>query len=91
MNLDIRVQPRPSRNAIKVANERITVRVAAASEGSKANVAVAALLAKRLRTPKRSVQLVRGHKVRDKRIRKRIRIEGISPKAALGRLRAERS
>ena len=86
--MNIRVQPRPSRNAIEVANERITVRVAAAPEGSKANVVV--LLAKRLRTPKRSVQFVRGHKVRDKRIRKRIRIESISPKAALGRLRAER-
>ena len=88
--MNIRVQPRPSRNAIEVANERITVRVAAAPDGSKANVAVEPLLAKRLCTPKRSVQFVRGHKVRDKRIRKRIRIEGISPKAALGRLRAER-
>ena len=86
--MNIRVQPRPSRNAIKVASERITARVAAAPEGDKSNVVV--LLAKRLRTPKRSVQFVREHKVRDKRIRKRIRIEGISPKAALGRLRAER-
>ena len=82
MELDIRVQPRASRNAIEVDGERpdvkpgvkIMVRVTAAPEGGKANDAVVALLAKRLRVPKRSVRIVRGHKSRNKRIR----IEGIS-------------
>ena len=74
MELDIRVQPRASRNAIEVDGERVTVRVTAAPESGKANDAVVALLAKRLRVPKRSVQIVRGHKSRDKRIS----IEGIS-------------
>ena len=48
MELDIRVQPRASRNAIEVDGERMTVRVTAAPEGGKANDAVVALLAKRL-------------------------------------------
>ena len=82
MELDIRVQPRASRNAIEVDGERpdvkpgakIMVRVTAAPEGGKANDAVVALLAKRLRVPRRSVRIVRGHKSRNKRIR----IEGIS-------------
>ena len=74
MELDIRVQPRASRNAVEIDGERITVRVTAAPESGKANDAVVALLAKRLGIAKRSVQIVRGHKSRDKRIR----IEGIS-------------
>ena len=82
MDLDIRVQPRASRDAIEIDGERpdvkpgakIMVRVTAAPEGGKANDAVVALLAKRLRVPKRSIRIVRGHKSRDKRIR----IEGIS-------------
>ena len=86
MDLDIRVQPRASRNAIEVNGERpdvkIIVRVTAAPEGGKANDAVVALLAKRLRVPKSSVRIVRGHKSRDKRIR----IDGISPKMTLDRL-----
>ena len=59
---------------VEIDGERITVRVTAAPESGKANDAVVALLAKRLGVPKRSVQIVRGHKSRDKRIR----IEGIS-------------
>ena len=83
MHLDIRVQPRASRNAIEVDGEhpsvRIIVRVTAAPEGGKANDAVVALLAKQLRVPKRSIQIVRGHKSRDKRIS----VSGISSKNAL--------
>ena len=86
MELDIRVQPRASRNAIDVDGERITVRVTAAPEGGKANDAVVALLAKRLRVPKRDVRIVRGHKSRDKRIR----IEGVSAAELLKDLRMER-
>ena len=74
LELDIRVQSRASRNAVEIDSERITVRVTAVPESGKANDAVVALLARRLGVPKRSVQIVRGHKSRDKRIR----IEGVS-------------
>lgn len=90
MELDIRVQPRASRNAIEIDGERpdvkpgakIMVRVTAAPESGKANDAVVALLAKRLRVPRRSIRIVRGHKSRNKRIS----MEGISTEDALGRL-----
>ena len=84
MELDIRVQPRAGRNAIEIDGERITVRVTAAPESGKANDAVVALLAKRLGIPKRSAQIVRGHKSRDKRIR----IDNISSADAIERLQA---
>ena len=87
MNFDIRVQPRASRNAIEVDGERpdvkIIVRVTAAPESGKANDAVVALLAKRLRVPKSGVRIVRGHRSRDKRIR----IEGILAEEAIERIR----
>jgi uncharacterized protein (TIGR00251 family) len=85
LELDIRVQPRASRNAIEIDGERMTVRVTAAPESGKANDAVVALLAKRLGVPKRSVQIVRGLKSRDKRIR----IDGTSASEALKALQAE--
>ena len=91
MELDIRVQPRARRNSIEVGGERpdvkpgvkIMVRVTAAPESGKANEAVVALLAKQLRVPKRNVQIVRGHRSRDKLIR----IEGIPAADAMKRLR----
>ena len=90
MDLDIRVHPRASCNSIEVSGGRpgvepdakIVVRVTAAPEGGKANDAVVALLAKRLRVPKRDVRIARGHKTRDKRVG----IDGISPKMTLDRL-----
>ena len=85
MELDIRVQPRASRNAVEIDGERITVRVTAVPESGKANDAVVALLAKRLGVPKRSVQIVRGHKSRDKRIS----IDGMLASEALKSLQAE--
>ena len=85
MELDIRVQPRASRNAIEVDGERIMVRVTVAPESGKANDAVVGLLAKRLGVPKRSLQIVRGHKSRDKRIR----IDNISSADAIERLQVQ--
>ena len=86
MELDIRVQPRASRNAVEFDGDRpdvkIIVRVTAAPESGKANDAVVALLAKRLGVPKRSIQIVRGHRSREKRIS----IDGISSKESLRRL-----
>lgn len=79
MEFDIRVHPRSSRNAIEVDGERpdakIIVRVTAPPEDGKANDVVIALLAKRLRVPKRSVRIVRGHRSRDKRIS----VNGVTP------------
>ena len=86
MELDIRVQPRASRNAIEVDGERITVRVTAVPESGKANDAVVALLAKRLRVPKSGVRIVRGVKSKDKRVR----IDGLSAVDAMKILRTER-
>lgn len=95
MELDIRVQPRASRNAIEVDGERpdvkppgvkIIVRVTAVPESGKANDVVVTLLAKRLRVPKSGVRIVRGVKSRDKRVR----IEGLSAVDALKILRTER-
>ena len=94
MEINIRVHPRASRNALEVDGERpgvkpgvkIIVRVTAAPEGGKANEAVVALLAKRLRVPKRSVQIVRGRKSRIKRVH----IEGISTAEMLKAFRTER-
>ncbi len=85
MELDIRVQSRASRNAVEIDGERITVRVTAAPESGKANDAVASLLAKRLGVPKRSAQIARGHKSRDKRIR----IDGMSASEVLKALQTE--
>ena len=85
LELDIRVQPRASRNAVEIDGERITVRVTALPESGKANNAVVALLAKRLGIAKRSVQIVRGHKSRDKRIS----IDGMLASQALKSLQAE--
>ena len=88
MELDIRVHPRASRNAIEVEGERselkIIVRVTAAPEGGKANDAVVALLAKRLQVPKSSIRIVRGRKSRDKRVS----IERMSSTVTIERLRA---
>lgn len=69
MELDIRVQPKAGRNSVEVKGDKVTVRVTAAPEGGKANDAVVALLAKRLKIAKGRIHIVRGHKARDKRLR----------------------
>ncbi len=68
MEFDIKVQPKAGRNSVEVDGDRITAWVTAAPEGGKANDAVVALLAKRLKVAKRRVHIVRGHKARDKRL-----------------------
>ena len=82
MELDIRVQPKAGRNGVEVDGDRVTVRVTAAPEGGKANAAVVALLAKRLKVARGRVRIVRGHKGREKRVR----IEGITPGEFFARL-----
>ena len=68
MEFNIRVQPKAGRNSVEVNGDRVTARVTAAPEGGKANDAVVALLAKRLKVAKGRVHIVRGHKARDKRL-----------------------
>ena len=68
MEFNIRVQPKARRNSVEVNGDRVTARVTAAPEGDKANDAVVALLAKRLKVAKGKVHIVRGHKARDKRL-----------------------
>ena len=69
MELDIRVQPKAGRNGVEIDGDRVTVRVTAPPEGGKANAAVVALLAKRLKVARGKVRIVGGHKGRDKRVR----------------------
>ena len=69
MEFNIRVQPKARRNSVEVNGDKITARVTAAPEGGKANDAVVALLARRLKVAKGRVHIIRGHKVRNKRLR----------------------
>ena len=80
--LDVRVRPKAGRNSVEVDGARVVVRVTAAPEGGKANDAVAALLAKRLKIARGRVHVVRGHKARNKRMR----IEGMTAGEVLARL-----
>lgn len=68
MEFNIRVQPKAGRNSVEVNGDKVTARVTAAPEGGKANDAVVALLAKRLKVAKGRVHILRGHKARNKRL-----------------------
>ncbi len=76
------MRPKAGRNGVEVDGDRVTVGVTAAPEGGKANAAVVALLAKRLKVARGRVRIVRGHKGREKRVR----IEGITPGEFFARL-----
>lgn len=80
----VRVTPRAKRNEIAGWRDGVLqVRVAAPPVEGRANDAVCKLLAKRLRVPRSSVQVVRGESARDKTID----IEGLTEedlKRALG-------
>ena len=70
MELEIKVQPKAKRNAIEVSKAGdVTVRVTVAPDKGKANDAVITLLAKRLRLPKGGVEIVQGHRSRNKLVR----------------------
>jgi uncharacterized protein (TIGR00251 family) len=65
----VRVTPRAKRNEIAGWRDGVLqVRVAAPPVEGRANDAVCKLLAKRLRVPRSSVQVVRGESARDKLI-----------------------
>ena len=79
------VRPRARDNRVQVAEDcTLKVFVTAVPEAGKANEAVVALLADRLRLPKRSVSILRGHS----RIRKVLLVEGLAADEVLGRLSA---
>lgn len=70
MELEIKVQPKAKRNAVEVSDAGgVTVRVTAAPDNGKANDAVISILAKKLRLPKRGVEIIRGHRSRTKLVR----------------------
>ena len=85
MNLNVRVQPRASRNSVEIgADGTVRVRVTTPPDRGKANDAVIKLLAARLGVSKSALHLVRGHASRNKVIR----IEGLDSDDAICRIRA---
>jgi uncharacterized protein len=72
--VSLHVTPRAGRDALNVHNGAIRVRLAAAPVDGAANDALTALLASRLRVPRRSVTIVRGATSREKVVA----VEGIT-------------
>jgi uncharacterized protein (TIGR00251 family) len=65
--LRVRVQPRASRNEILgIENERLRVRTTATPTDGNANKKVTGLIADYFHVPRSRVELIRGHKHRDK-------------------------
>jgi uncharacterized protein len=79
----VRVQPRASRTELSGERDgRVLIRVTAPPADGKANAAVRALLAKRLRVPRGSIRIAAGQTGRDKRIT----VDGLTTAEALSRL-----
>lgn len=86
--LEVRVQPKAKRNAVEVlAGGGLKVHVTAAPTDGKANAAVVALLAKRLGVAKGALQVLRGHRSRDKLLL----VNGLEPEEVLERLGLQRA
>ncbi len=66
LELNVRVTPRASRNAIEATPEQLKVRVTAPADGGKANAAVVKQFAKKLGVPKSAITIVRGQTARQK-------------------------
>lgn len=64
--LSVRVTPRAARNAIAADDSRLLIRLTAPPADGAANVALLALLAERLKLPKRALTIVRGATSREK-------------------------
>ncbi|WP_456455789.1 DUF167 domain-containing protein [Thermovibrio sp.] len=74
MEIELKVQPKSSKNKIeKVEEGKLKVKVTVPPEGGKANKAVVELLAKTLKVPKSSISIVSGQSSR----LKRLYIEGV--------------
>ena len=88
MLLEVRVQPKAKRNRVEVVDGlRLKVYVTAAPDGGKANEAVIGLLAKQLGVARGSVEIVRGHKNRNKVLQ----IQGLSTQDVIARLQANQA
>ncbi len=84
MNLNVRVQPRASRNSVEIGTDgTVRVRVTAPPDRGKANEAVVKLLSKNLGIPKSSVRIMRGHTSRSKLVQ----IEGMNLDSAIKRIK----
>lgn len=81
----VRVTPRAGRSGVNgVRDGALLVRLAAPPVEGAANEALVALLADRLDYPKRTIEIVAGHRSRDKRVR----IAGARPDDLAARLSA---
>ena len=86
LELEVKVQPRASRNRIeKVEEGRLKIKVTVPPEGGKANQKVVELLSKALKVPKSNIEIVRGETSRVKLVR----IEGTSLATLQEKLRVE--
>ena len=86
LELEVKVQPRASRNQIgKVEEGRLKIKVTVPPEGGKANQKVVELLSKALKVPKSNIEIVRGETSRIKLVR----IEGTSLATLQEKLRVE--
>lgn len=81
-NLDVRVQPRSSRNQVALVGDVVKVWLTAPPTDGQANAALLALLADRLAIPKSNVEVIRGHTSRNKTVR----IDGLSADEIRARL-----
>ena len=70
MDIEVRVQPRARRSSVEVLDgKKLRVRVTVPPESGRANEAVRAMLAKQLHIAKSRVEILRGHRGRDKLLR----------------------
>lgn len=83
--LTVRVTPRAARNAITTDASRLLVRLTAPPVDGAANGALLALLAERLRLPRRALTIVRGAASREKLVA----VRGLSAAECWARLRAD--
>lgn len=76
IEISVRVQPRASSEDIAgIVDRALKVRIAAPPVEGRANRALQALLARRLRIPKRDVEIISGEASR----LKRVRLHGVTP------------
>ena len=68
LTITVRVTPRASRDALTIENGQLRARLRAAPVDGAANAALVALLAERLRLPRRAIAITHGETARVKRL-----------------------
>jgi len=68
ITFEIRVTPNASKNLIEITDEMIKVKVTAIPDDNKANEAVVKLLSKHFKVAKSKIEIISGHKNRNKKI-----------------------